>query len=280
MDPTLVKLQIRKGKSLIKLGHLVPAEAVFRGLLTNQYDHLNRIGSPFNKVLEGVKMEANAGLRELEKIKNTIETLVSSEAKLEFAEVLKVADTILRVSPNHRVVQIAKANALNQLSKYEECKAYIEKLTLNMSLTIAVLYAHAQAKFPLPPISSLEWKESTNTIDLDVRAVSNIFLCMGFELGTHYLAALKNLPISRSASADVMTKIKTILADVDKILQSGEKEEAWGWIPKELTKINELLSVKITADHQFKSKNFAAALTSYTHALKVSLSPLAVFARL
>jgi tetratricopeptide (TPR) repeat protein len=242
MDPTLVKLQIRKGKSLIKLGHLVPAEAVFRGLLNSQYDHLNHIRSSFDKVLDGVKMEAKAGLRELEKIKNTIETLVSNEAKLEFSEVLKVADTILRVCPNHRVVQIAKANALNQLSKYEECKEYIEKLTLNMSLTIAVLYAHAQAKFPLPPISSLEWKESAkvaNTIDVDVRAVANIFLCIGFELGTHYLMALKNLPISRSASADVMAKIKIILADVDKILQSGEKEEAWGWIPKELTKIKQ-----------------------------------------
>lgn len=275
MDPTLVKLQIRKGKSLIKLGHLVPAETVFRSLLTNQFDHLNHIRSSFDKVLEGVKMEAKAGLRELEKLKNTIETIVSHESKLEFAEVLKIADTILRVSPNHRVVQIAKANALNQLNKFEESKEYIEKLTLNMSLTIAVLYAHPQAKFPLPTITSLEWKESTkvaNTIDVDIRAVSNIFLCIGFELGTHYLMALKNLSISRSASADVMTKIKTILTEVDKTLQSGDKEEAWGWIPKELTKINELLSVKITADHQFKSKNFAAALTSYTHALKVSHS--------
>jgi Tfp pilus assembly protein PilF len=300
LDGTLLKLLIRKGKSLIKLGHLAPAETTFQKVL-----HLpsNAIfatdpteGVAYQQLLDSVKLEAKAGLRELEKLKAMIEKLINMDnlgatVKPENgSEMLKIMENILKSAPNHRMTQITKCNLLLQMNKYQDCKECIEKIIKTTSQSILFLYAHKKGIFPLP-LSSLntllEWKESnhsngTTTIEVHLKIVVNFFLCIGSELAYLYLITLKNLPLNRISSAEMMTKVKELLNELEKILSSekplsssnhhnsgNDDNSSWLWVNKEIAKMNELISLKLTADNFFKQKIYQNALINYTNALKI-----------
>jgi tetratricopeptide (TPR) repeat protein len=300
LDGTLLKLLIRKGKSLIKLGHLAPAETTFQKIL-----HLpsNAIfaadptgGVAYQQLLDSVKLEAKAGLRELEKLKAMIEKLINMDnlgatVKPENGtEMLKIMENILKSAPNHRMTQITKCNLLLQMNKYQDCKEYIEKIIKTTSQSILFLYAHKMGIFPLP-LSSLntllEWKENnhsngTTTIEVHLKIVVNFFLCIGSELAYLYLITLKNLPLNRISSAEMMTKVKELLTELEKILSSekplsssnqhnsgNDDNSSWLWVNKEIAKMNELISLKLTADNFFKQKIYQNALINYTNALKI-----------
>jgi tetratricopeptide (TPR) repeat protein len=280
LDLTLVKLFIRKGKSLIKLGHLSNAEAVFTKVLSlstssfptsNGHNHPHR-DAVYQQLIESVKLEGKAGLRELEKLQKAIDTMITFETKGDSTEVLKIVENILKVSPHHRMSQITKCNTLLALNKYETCKEFIERLTITTYHSITVLYAHRSAIFPLPPVSQLEWKESSSSpgsIDYHPVSIVNMILCMGNELGSLYLHSIKNLPLNRIASAEMMNKMKYVLKEIEKLLSINDKDESWSWISKESSKLSELISLKISADQLFKNKSFQHALINYTNALKV-----------
>ena len=175
---SLIKLFIRKGKSLIKLGHITNAEDAFQRILTSSFSSNGNVDAT---LLESVKLEAKAGLRELEKLNKAVDQLIHVEGKSEWSEVMKMADMILKVSPHHRMSQIAKANAFIQLNRHDEAKDFIERTTYSTYMTIAALYAHKGAIFPLPPSLRhlLEWKESTTVtggIECHTATIINFFL--------------------------------------------------------------------------------------------------------
>lgn len=272
-DSSLIKLFIRKGKSLIKLGHITNAEDAFQRILTSSFSSNGNVDAT---LLESVKLEAKAGLRELEKLNKAVDQLIHVEGKSEWSEVMKMADMILKVSPHHRMSQIAKANAFIQLNRHDEAKDFIERTTYSTYMTIAALYAHKGAIFPLPPSLRhlLEWKESTTVtggIECHTATIINFFLCLGYELSNLYLQCLKNLSLNRYASAEMMNKIKYILQEIDTNHLSIQDKDEYGWsfITKELSKLQELISLKQSADQLFKNKNFHHALVNYTNALKI-----------
>lgn len=285
LDPTAIKLHIRKGKAFIKLGHFNPADTAFSKVLecnVNDFEFIPSLPSQeieaklaLEQVIESAKLEAKAGLRELDKLKESVKLLITLESKMDFEEVLKATKDILSKSPNHRASQIARAHAYNELSFFEDAKGYIEEITISQAeKNIQKLYAHPSAKFPCPSIDSLDWKEikSPNGLSIDVNSVVNMILCVGSELGFNYLVALKNVKMSRYYCADVMNKIFQILTQLDQLLSLEEKSDCWVWVSKELSKIKELISIKNTADLQFKNKNFRAALNSYGSALRVDIT--------
>ena len=95
-------------------------------------------------------------------------------------------------------------------------------------------------------------------------------LCTGSELGRLYVRALKNVSFNRSYSADVMLKVASLLGALGAALSTGDKAESWRWVSTELDKVQCLLSLKTSADEQFKGRQFKAALMKYTNCLKVS----------
>ncbi len=125
--------------------------------------------------------------------------------------------------------------------------------------------------FPCPGIGSLAWNEIREppSVQIDISSVKSMVLCMGYELGHTYVIALKNVKASRSCSADVMMKMVALLSEIDTSISNDDKNESWQWVVRELAKLKELISMKNSADQQFKAKNFVGALNSYTAALKV-----------
>ncbi len=282
LDPTLVKLYIRKGKSLMCMGHFNPADQAFSRVLEYssadflapkgpiQLDSDARI--MFEEAIDKAKLEAKAGLRDLEKLREAVKELISAEANMDWQKVVKICDeNILHKSNMHRAAQIAKANALNEVSRYEDAKAFMEEITLKAPLNIQSLYAHPRAMFPCPGIGSLTWNEIREppSVQIDISSVKSMVLCMGYELGHTYVISLKNVKASRSCSADVMMKMVALLSEIDTSISNDDKNESWQWVVRELAKLKELISMKNSADQQFKAKNFVGALNSYTAALKV-----------
>jgi DnaJ homolog subfamily C member 7 len=281
LDSTLVKLHIRKGKALIKLGHFHDAEAAFNVVLLLNIQQFQLIVSDeeylqgLDQSIQGVKLEANAGVREISKIKDTISKLLVSDAKKDYWDVIKLAEEILQRSPFHRHAIEAKARALCELSRYEQAKKYIEESTIQCPNNIRVMHAHEQAPIQCPTLEELTWtmeSKDSNIAKVILTHVKNMIFCMGSELAFIYLHSLKNVPISRNCSADVMNKILSLLESLQVVLGPTDLLDAWSWVQREVQKMKELIALKNTGDQQFKEKNYRAALYSYSNALKIDLT--------
>jgi hypothetical protein len=284
-DPKLIKLHLRKGKALIKLGHLQPAEKSFLRVIDLQISYFQYSNEAekksFEQLLESTKLEAKAGFREIESLNEFLHQLIAAESKQNHPEIIKIAEKILSKSVYHRISQIAKANALLELQKYDEAKAFMEDITLKTPMNIQTLYSHSKANFPAPKREDLLWIEgnksagvtaslsSMSMVLINIEEIVKCLLCMGSELSAVYITALKNIALNRQYSADIMNKLVVIGSKLESYLTYQEKDESWKWLKQELSKLNEFISIKNLADQQFKSKNFQNALNNYTKALKV-----------
>lgn len=280
MDNGLVKLLVRKAKALIRLGLFNDADASFSRVL--EYSSIDLLSPEllramddeeralYQQTIDSAKQEAKSGLREVKRLRDAVSQLIGAEGRMDFAEILKIADEILARSPHHRASQLAKANVLCELSRYEEAKTFMEELTRSAAANVQALHAHAQAKQPFPSTVALAWtEESSGGMTVDLRAILAAMLGMGSELAHTYMLSLKNIKCSRNYCTEVMNMVSTLLSTLDTALSAEDKIDAWSWVDMEATKLKELISLKTTADLQFKAKNFRGALQSYSSALKV-----------
>lgn len=284
LDSGLVKLLVRKGKAYLRLGLYNEADASFSRVL--EYSSIDLLSPDllkemdeeerhlYQQTVDGAKMEAKAGLREVKRLRDIVASLISAEGRMDYAEVLKITDEILAKSPLHRASQVARANALCELSRYDEAKSYMEGLARDGGSTMQMLYAHKQATFPFPSAASLTWTESTalQMTIVDSRALLQAMLCLGAELSLPYLISLKNNKYVRNYCSDVMNKIAALVDELETYLSVEDKADAWSWVHVESSKMKELLALKTTADNQFKSKSFRSALQNYSLSLKVDPS--------
>lgn len=67
----------------------------------------------------------------------------------------------------------------------------------------------------------------------------------------------------------VMEKISNILSDLCLRLGQDDLSTRWSWVPTEEEKVLNLMNFKISADQNFKTLNYKAALHNYSSALKV-----------
>lgn len=279
LDPTLLKLHIRKAKALMRLGHLQPADTAFSQLLgtTMEKFHALVIDRDYLVALEqtlaSAKMEASAGLRDLLKLKEAINRLIAAESKKDFVDALKQSEDILQRSPFHRSALEAKARALCELGKFDQAKATLEDSTRQCPSNLRVLHAHELAPLHCPTSGDLAWSEvkSPPSAAVNLVAVKNAILCMGANLGLTYLWSVKNVEVSKNCSADVMNKILVLLEMLASEMPASDLLDGshWNWIPRETAKLRELLSLKNTADSQFKERSYRAALLAYSQALRV-----------
>jgi len=279
LDSNMVKLLVRKGRALLRLGHFNPAEEVFsrvlefnvRDLLTAREALDDDLLQNTFDGLESNKSNAKLGLKDLHKLRELTSALIAFEGQMKHREVLKAADDLMKLSPCYRVAHLSKAAAMCELLQFDESKEFIEELTRRTDSITQRLYAHPSAHLPSVRPIELQWTESKadKSLIVDLPTISQFFLCVGSELGCIYLRALKNVSLNRCYSADVMHKVATLLKALLASLPTKDVAEGWSWVSAELDKVQCLLSLKTSADEQFKGKQFKAALMKYTNCLKV-----------
>ena len=280
LDSHMVKLLVRKGRALLRLGHFNPAEESFsrvlefnvRDLLTAREALDDDLLQNTVDSLENNKSNAKLGLKDLHKLRELTSSLMASEGQMKHRDVLKAADDLMKLSPCYRIAHLSKAAAMCELLQFDEAKQFVEELTRRTDLFTQRLYAHPSARLPCPRLLDLQWTEckASRSLAADLSAIAQFVLCAGSELGRLYVRALKNVSFNRSYSADVMLKIASLLGALGAALSTGDKAESWRWVSTELDKVQCLLSLKTSADEQFKGRQFKAALMKYTNCLKVS----------
>eukprot|EP01039_Chlorochromonas_danica_P019670 gene19670-23850_t len=187
MDPTLVKLHIRKGKALIRLGHFNPADTAFWKLLQANMKEFRDIVSDedylaqLEQTLASAKMEAQAGMREVMKLKESMNKLIAAESKKDYAEGLKVAEDILHRAPFARNAIEAKARALCELQRFDTAKEYMEEITALYPANLRAVHAHAMAPTTCPSKTELLWAEvkAPPAVVVSLPAIKRLCLCMG-----------------------------------------------------------------------------------------------------
>lgn len=279
LDKNMVKLQVRRGRALLRLGHFTPAEESFQKVLKVQVDELltaresedEELVQNTLESLEANKSNANLGLRDLAKLREHIKSLIVLEGQFKYKEALKVCEDILKLAPYYRVAHISKANAQCETYLNDECKAYIETLTSQTHSSIQNFFAHPTASFPTVSPEVVQWKENPaeRCVKADLPATIQLMLCMGPEMASVYVTALKNISANRQYSADIMAKLATTLRGLAAKLTVGDMRDKWSWVQAENDKIQCLLQLKTSADEKFKAKNFKAALMAYSNAIKV-----------
>jgi tetratricopeptide (TPR) repeat protein len=284
-DSTLIKLHIRKGRCLVKLGHLNAADEAFSRVLEYHVRDLLAGGSSeieredMRQLLETQKGDAKIALREIDKLRVSVRNLIVLEGQQNHVEVLKTTAQILSLSPYYRAAQIAKANALVELLRCEEAKAYCEESTLRTHPSIQMMFAHSNFVFPCPLQSTLRWvecKEGSNVL-VDTRSVASFLLCIGSEMSAVYMCSLKNIDAVRSYCADVMQKVSSIFSELLSRLGEEDRRDAWAWAVEESKRVMQMISLKNTADKQFKSQDYRGSLYSYGCALKVAMCYIVCF---
>jgi tetratricopeptide (TPR) repeat protein len=103
-------------------------------------------------------------------------------------------------------------------------------------------------------------------------AVKQLALSMGCSMALIYIQVLKNSVLSKNYSADVMQKMFALLEMLSNDLPPQDLLDTWSWVTRETTRLHELLSLKQTADQQFKEKSYRAAMEAYTQALQMDIT--------
>lgn len=282
LDKNMVKLQVRRGRALLRLGHFTPAEESFQKVLQTTLDELLTAREKqdaevvFNtqEGLDANKSNATLGIRDLAKLREYIKSLIVLEGQFKYKEALKISEDILKLAPYYRAAHISKASALCETFLYDEAKTYIENLTSQTHSSIQNFFAHPSASFPAVSPEVVQWKESAaeKYVKADLPATIQLMLCMGPDLASVYVTALKNITANRLYSADIMAKLATTLRGLATKLSVADVLDKWNWVQGENDKIQCLLQLKTNADEKFKAKNFKAALMAYSNAIKVRIS--------
>ena len=281
LDSTLIKLHIRKATALLRLGHFAMVDEAYCRvleynladlLISNQDENDPMAASAVEQLISKAKIEAKVGLKELDKIKDQVKSLISFEGQMNWESVLSSTESILKYSPFYKVALIAKANALCELNKYDEAKSFIENTIYTTPESILSMYKHSEGKFPFPNPVKIMWIENknlVNTATADIPVIVNAILCMGTDFAKIYIISLKNQNINKSCSGSVIEKVLDLLGDIHKLLSAEDNKERWSWIRNEFEKVQSLSDFKQSADQQFKTNSFKAAVHNYGNALKV-----------
>jgi hypothetical protein len=279
LDKGMVKLHVRRGRALLRLGFLTPAEEAFkvvlgtevRDLLTPREMQDAELVDNTQSSLEGNKSNATLGVKDIAKLRESIRNLTVLEGQSRFKEALKVSEDVLKLAPYCRIAHISKASAMCELLQYDDCKSWVDEITSQTHVSIQSMHAHPNAVFPAAAPSELQWREAAaeKCVRTDLPSTIAFLLCMGSELGSVYLTVLKNIGPNRAYSADMMGKLATLLRGLASKVTAAELRAEWRWVQSESDKITCLLGLKSSADEKFKGKNFKAAVLAYSNALKV-----------
>lgn len=220
VDPSLIKLHTRRGRALLRLGHLTEA--------ADSFTHACDVSPTLNvqeSDLAAVRADGKNGLKSVVGVRSTLTRLGQLEISEDYTGVLGLVEDLNAQCPRSLLVLVSKCSALNNLTEWGETKECIEDFICSAHSSILRLAAHPSAQLPAPPAERLSWTEKPgkNIVIVDTEAVLQAVLAMGPVLSEIYLVSLKNLDLNRNCSSDVMSRILLIFEELTKFLKSSVK---------------------------------------------------------
>ena len=228
MDPSLVKLHLRRGRALLRLGHLTHASDAYSKAseITSSGSGPNSVKTNFvpglsEKEINDIKADAKNGLKSVLSAKSAIRRLGQLESEGDHVSALNLLTDLSGTCPCCLLVLTAKCRTLCKLGKWSEAREIAEHYVCTAHISILKLAAHPHIVLPGPMKEKLVWEEriGKNIVIVDTEAVVQAMLSMGSGLSEVYLLALKNLDLNRNCSADIMTRIVLILEELSKYLK-------------------------------------------------------------
>ena len=217
VDPNLVKLHLRQGRALLRLGHLTHANEAYSKACDDSTDFKG-----FSSIdIIQIRTDGKNGLKSVLSARSAIRRLGQLESRGDHIGALNLLSDLSSTCPCCLLVLTAKCRALCKLERWNEAKEFAEQFACYTHVSILKLAAHPHIVLPGPTQGSLIWEEriGKNIVNVDTEAVVQILLSMGTGLSEVYLLALKNLDLNRNCSADIMTRIAVILDELSKYLQ-------------------------------------------------------------
>ena len=220
VDPSLIKLHTRRGRALLRLGHLTEAADSF-----TQACDVSPTLNVQESDLAAVRADGKNGLKSVVGVRSTLTRLGQLEISEDYTGVLGLVEDLNAQCPRSLLVLVSKCNALNKLTEWGETKECIEDFICSAHSSILRLAAHPSAQLPAPPAERLSWteKQGKNIVIVDTEAVLQAVLAMGPALAELYLISLKNLDLNRNCSSDVMSRMLLIFEELTKFLKSSVK---------------------------------------------------------
>ena len=217
MDPSLIKLYLRRGRALLRLGHLSSANDTY----TTASEIICKNMGISEKEINQVKNDAKNGLKTVIGARSAIRRLGQLESGGDYQNALSLLDDLGNTCPCCVLVLTSKVRTLCRLERWIEAKEVAEDFVCNIHLSILKLASHPLAVLPAPVVDRLIWEEKVgkNIVNIDTDAIIQVLLAMGPGLSEVYLLALKNTDLNRNCSADVMTRILLILVELSKYLK-------------------------------------------------------------
>ena len=286
----------RKGRALLKLGNYPAAHLAFSEVLDSpRINPKSQFGSKDIKNEtdlssadeDSIRTDVKAGVKQVLLAKVMFNRLIMLESQSDHKQFSSTADDLLKLSPELREAQLFKASALCKLQEWSNAKSFIESCVCEKPVCIQKTHSHPAASIPVGAKSALAWtynkprERSSNTslkttnFAVNIPDVVNACLAMGGKLAKPYVWALKNEKHSRFLCAETMDVIKNLLLSLrmkifDTNISDTEQElKDWVWVKEELNKLTNMVTVKNSADSNFRAGNFSEALNSYREFVKI-----------
>eukprot|EP00605_Chrysophyceae_sp_TOSAG23-4_P001749 GSChrysophyteH1.ASY1.ANO1.1936.1 assembled CDS len=276
-DPTMVKLHVRRGRCMLRLGMFSAVDDICARVLEMPPPVDQKVISPDQDV-GMAKADAKKCLKDLATAKHLVQQLNASESILDYEGALSISESIMEICPQFKMAHTSKVKALNKLHRWEEAKTFAEQVTYESHVSIQKLTAHPKADLPIVEPAFLRWKLTSTTtknplrsvqkeVKVNLEKVTSAILAMDADLAFAYLASLKNVSESHSCCVEVMNKISAILENLSSVFRTQ-----WAWVFREKERMALLLNQKSSADTFFKSNRFQEATLKYAGALKADPS--------
>jgi tetratricopeptide (TPR) repeat protein len=274
MDPTMVKLHVRRARCMLRMGMFYMVEEICNNVRSMMQPSVKpKVFSPDQDV-DTAKVDATKCLKDLAAARQFTEHLSANESIFDFEGVLSVSESLTDICPQFKIAHTAKVRAYNKLQKWSEAKKYAEDVTCNSHVSLQKLSAHPEADLPAPSTKSLKWKvrnansrSQSTQLEVNCNLVAKAILCMDPDLAQEYVNSLKNVDASHTCCPAVMEKMLLVLgnvADVCRVTGAG-----WKWIFDDVDRLKKMLNDKNSADTCFKAGKFQEASIKYSTVLKI-----------
>lgn len=306
-DPSLLRLHVRKGKALLRLGEISGADESLVRILES------------SSAQEAIKADAKKALKEVNVAGRAIKRLGELEATADYAGLLLAAEELIEICPMSRLVHAAKATALCRLKRWGEAKDFIDFLLSECHPSVHALSAHPNSTLEVPNAGQLQFgevstpssaakspKSQSRVATANCGAIVCALHIMGSSLAKVYISCLKNVDACRSSCQEVLDGVVTILQMLDsensksslpraapmsegaggtafssratKVVYRGQSSTAeWCWIGTELKRVQQFVAMKSSADSAFRAGRFQESIRTYGDALKVKGRDCCIF---
>ena len=259
IDPTNVKILCRKGRALLKQGHIREAEAAFTKVLDTPLSTTNNVDP------EVLRADARIGIKSVHIASGLLTRLRTTDCAGDAHSMLPISEELLTHCPFLHEALVLRAKAFTLAHLWRDCKRFIEEAVGGAHFTLMAGHSHYRAPQAIV-VESLEWREDSGRLSANYFSVVNFMLFMGAPLARYYLSALKNIDHCKSHPSRVMSIIEVLLNDLATAVQA---DISWSWATEEKQKMKELVDNKRNGDSLFKEGKYSECLRFYTHALKV-----------